>query len=95
MVLFIIGHWWKGLLLQRPAQVKSGPAKVPLAVYRSVRRLMITKVPGFTSTGHGALVLIVLAINVVLLFVHLDCSSMEKVGQRLGWHVVPDPPVAP
>ncbi|KAM5381705.1 hypothetical protein ACJZ2D_002925 [Fusarium nematophilum] len=80
MGLFIISHFFS--FLGRP--VKLGPLT-------SLRRLLLSKVPGVPSLGHGALLTIYLGLNVGFIFVYTDTSVLPLrvvVAARTGWLAV-------
>ena len=85
MLLFIIGHWWRCLSLRYRSRAKSGQTSLRATIFRLIRRVMVSKIPGFPSTGHGVLVAVYALVNFFLLFVHLNSTSLDKVAQRLGW----------
>jgi hypothetical protein len=52
---------------------------------RTARKLFIRKIPGFTSAGHGIIVLGWLATSITISFVNIDWSDLLNWGRRLGW----------
>ncbi|OHE95296.1 ferric reductase like transmembrane component [Colletotrichum orchidophilum] len=65
-----------------------GLAKPFVVVSRSLRRVTIHKFPGLPSNGHFLTALVYLAVNVALLFTHIDASVLPYItviAARAGW----------
>ncbi|KAL8392433.1 hypothetical protein RB595_002577 [Gaeumannomyces hyphopodioides] len=88
--VFIILHWSRYLATaaQQPAKTPSFPRFISLPfvrVSRMLRNLLLRKIPGFHSSGHGVLVSIYVAVNVAMIFTNIDLSRTSNLAARCGW----------
>ncbi|TLD28185.1 hypothetical protein PspLS_03231 [Pyricularia sp. CBS 133598] len=88
--IFIITHLVGRLIMriQRSKSMSSFPRFIsrPFTVMsRTYRNIALRKVPLFYSGGHGLLVTIYVAMNVVMCIIKVDFSSYGNVAARLGW----------
>ncbi|KAI1850219.1 hypothetical protein JX265_002116 [Neoarthrinium moseri] len=86
IAIFIITHWVRLFAIKNKLPKTLVNVLSPLAgISRQARRVFIRKLPGFTSMGHGILVFLYVAINVVLSFVGIDVSGPTNFAARFGW----------
>jgi hypothetical protein len=52
---------------------------------RTVRSMLLRKVPGFTSLGHAFVFVLYLAINLSLIFHNVNLTGPAHLGKRIGW----------
>ncbi len=55
------------------------------APVRLIQRFTVQKIPGFPSAGHGTIVVVYVAVNIILLFTNLSWDLLSNFGRRLGW----------
>ncbi|KAH8159973.1 hypothetical protein CIB48_g8276 [Xylaria polymorpha] len=80
--IFIIGHWTRRLAWSASRSVLLRPV---VALSRTIRKISLKKLPGFTSVGHAILVTIFVALNVLFSFYHVDYSKVSNLASRFGW----------
>lgn len=88
IVFFTIWHWSRHFALKGAFPPSSGSSPGPrflVAPSRLARKYLIPKLKGFTSRGHAIVVIVYIAINLVLLFTHLDWALTSNFARRLGW----------
>lgn len=84
IAVFAILHWTR-FLVTRVRRSPSGVTRPFAVVSRFFRNILVRKVIGFISAGHGLLTLVYVAVNLVLIFVNIDSSSMGNFAARTGW----------
>ncbi|KAI0446223.1 ferric reductase NAD binding domain-containing protein [Xylaria telfairii] len=80
--IFIIGHWARRLAWGASRSVFLRPVT---ALSRTIRKISLRKLPGFTSVGHAILVTIFVALNALFSFYHVDYSKVSNLASRFGW----------
>ncbi|PSR98996.1 ferric reductase NAD binding domain-domain-containing protein [Coniella lustricola] len=83
IAVFILSHWLHLLLNHRSPQ-SNNPVR---AITRKVRKILIRKVTGLTSSGHALVVASYVAINLSLTFTNVTIS-ISGVANRCGWMLV-------
>ena len=82
--LFVCLHWTRRLV-HRSGAVPSAWRQPLTVVSRWVRSTLVRGTPGFSSTGHGLLVAIYVAVNLGLLLTNVNKTALGPVASRLGW----------
>ncbi|KAK7991930.1 hypothetical protein PG988_000724 [Apiospora saccharicola] len=78
--VFIISHWTRWLINRHRI---SSPFLSPFVALS--RRVLLRKIPGFSSVGHAMLLTIFFAINIVFSFTGFDYSGPTNFASRFGW----------
>ncbi|KAI0110858.1 ferric reductase NAD binding domain-containing protein [Nemania sp. FL0031] len=82
IAIFIIGHWVRRLAWSASRSVVLYPI---VALSRTIRKVCLRKLPGFTSVGHALLVTIFVALNALFSFYRVDYSKISNIASRFGW----------
>ncbi|KAI1116360.1 ferric reductase NAD binding domain-containing protein [Nemania sp. NC0429] len=82
IAIFIIGHWARRLAWNAHRSTILYPIT---ALSRTVRRICLRTLSGFTSTGHAILVLAFVAFNALFSFYQVDYSKLSNIASRFGW----------
>ncbi|EPE08173.1 ferric reductase like transmembrane component [Ophiostoma piceae UAMH 11346] len=82
--LFVFLHWTRQLV-HRSGAVPSALRQPSTVVSRVIRNILVRGTPGFSSTGHGLLVAIYVAVNLSLLLTNVDKTILSPIASRLGW----------
>ncbi|KAI1130100.1 ferric reductase NAD binding domain-containing protein [Nemania abortiva] len=85
IAIFIIGHWIRRLAWGASRSAILYPI---VALSRSVRKVCLRKLPGFTSVGHAILVAVFVAFNALFSFWRVDYSKISNPAARFGWMAV-------
>ncbi|KAH8601638.1 ferric reductase NAD binding domain-containing protein [Bisporella sp. PMI_857] len=87
IAVFTISHWSRHLYSRHASKALRDSAlmKVQVAITRSVRHVLLRRVPGFTSVGHAGLVATYLGINIALTVTNIRWVTLTGIGKRCGW----------
>ncbi|KAH9900225.1 ferric reductase NAD binding domain-containing protein [Xylariomycetidae sp. FL2044] len=86
MGLFILSHWLRFVAVRLGLNRSRIPILAPfVALTRTLRRIFVRKLPGFTSVGHAMTVTAYVAFNVTFAFWRLDYSKSTDFAARFGW----------
>ncbi|KAK6851169.1 hypothetical protein PG987_000803 [Apiospora arundinis] len=80
IAVFIISHWTRWLVTRHRVSSSFLSPFVALS-----RRILLRKIPGFSSVGHAILLTAFFAINIVLSFTGFDWSMPTNFAARFGW----------
>ncbi|KAI3393953.1 hypothetical protein diail_3432 [Diaporthe ilicicola] len=86
MGLFIVFHWIRYVFNKANSKHRS-PSSVAYPfrlISRNARKLLVRKIPGFTSSGHALLVAAYLAINIAVTFTNVTLVY-SSIANRCGW----------
>ncbi|KAL3417212.1 ferric reductase like transmembrane component [Phlyctema vagabunda] len=87
VTLFIVFHWTRYFYkkIESRKVVNNKLLKVPLAITRVSRSLLLRKVPIFTSLGHALLFMGYIGTCLAVAFTNIDWSTLIGFSKRLGW----------
>ncbi|KAK8017952.1 hypothetical protein PG991_007142 [Apiospora marii] len=78
--VFILSHWTRWLVTRHRI---SSPFLSPFVALS--RRVLLRKIPGFSSVGHAMLLTIFFATNIIFSFTGFDWSMPTNFASRFGW----------
>ncbi|OAA66606.1 Ferric reductase, NAD binding protein [Niveomyces insectorum RCEF 264] len=87
IAVFTFLHWTRRIV-SRSHRVSSALTKPFVVVSRRLRNLLVRGAPGFNSSGHGLLVGLYVAINLILILTNVDKHSIAPEASRFGWVLV-------
>ncbi|KAK8069487.1 hypothetical protein PG994_006103 [Apiospora phragmitis] len=81
--VFIISHWTRWLITRH--RLSPSFLSPLVALSRLSRRVLLRKIPGFSSVGHAILLTVFFAINIIFSFTGFDRSMPTNFASRFGW----------